>query len=123
MVFHNVIIAVISLFKIRINLSYNSNLISPPLGSCDTPDKLIAYLSDIRKGAVHLPHVKVMVVGHGGVGKSTATQTVLLKRQLLSAGEAYMCIFAFSPRLLCWVSIPKSPRSCADDCHMDITQL
>ena len=71
-----------------LDLSDCDNLLDPPSSVCRTPQQLIAYLDDIRRGATLLSHVRVMVVGHGGVGKSTCTKTVLLGQPLWSSGSA-----------------------------------
>ena len=64
-----------------IDLRYNGYLRSPPRSAIGTPKCLKAYLADLRAESSPAVHIQVMVVGNGGVGKTTWCRTALLGKK------------------------------------------
>lgn len=64
-----------------INLRYNWSLRSPPQSVIRTPEGLKRYLDDLRAESSPAVHIQVMVVGNGGVGKTTWCRTALLGKK------------------------------------------
>ena len=64
-----------------IDLSDNHSLRSPPQSVIGTAEKLKAYLDDLRAESSPVVHIQVMVVGNGGVGKTTWCRTALLGKK------------------------------------------
>ena len=64
-----------------IDLSYNDSLRSPPHSVIRSAQTLKAYLDDLRAESSPVVHIQVMVVGNGGVGKTTWCRTALLGKK------------------------------------------
>ena len=64
-----------------IDLSDNRSLRSPPQSVVGTEENLKAYLDDLRAESSPAVHLQVMVVGNGGVGKTTWCRTALLGKK------------------------------------------
>ena len=64
-----------------INLNGNRSLRSPPQSVIGTSEDLKAYLDDLRAESSPVVHIQVMVVGNGGVGKTTWCRTALLGKK------------------------------------------
>ena len=64
-----------------IDLSGNYSLRSPPQSVIKTSQKLKDYLDDLRAESSPVVHIQVMVVGNGGVGKTTWCRTALLGKK------------------------------------------
>ena len=81
-----------------IDLSGNQSLRSPPQSVIGTPESLKAYLDDLRAESSPAVHIQVMVVGNGGVGKTTWCRTALLGKKpffygmLLLTGLSFDCV-------------------------------
>ena len=82
-----------------IDLSGNHSLRSPPQSVIGSPEKLKAYLDDLRAESSPAVHIQVMVVGNGGVGKTTWCRTALLGKKpffygmlLLLIGLSFDCV-------------------------------
>ena len=69
-----------------INLSSNHSLRSPPQSVIRSPETLKRYLDDLRAESSPAVHIQVMVVGNGGVGKTTWCRTALLGKKPFSYG-------------------------------------
>ena len=65
----------------RIDLSGNGSLRSPPQSAIKTEEDLKRYLDDLRAESSPVVHIQVMVVGNGGVGKTTWCRTALLGKK------------------------------------------
>ena len=81
-----------------INLRGNDSLRSPPRSVIRTAEDLKAYLDDLRAESSPAVHIQVMVVGNGGVGKTTWCRTALLGKKpffygmLLLIGLSFDCV-------------------------------
>lgn len=82
-----------------IDLSCNDSLRSPPRSVIKTAESLKAYLDDLRAESSPAVHIQVMVVGNGGVGKTTWCRTALLGKKpffygmvLLLIGLSFDCV-------------------------------
>ena len=81
-----------------IDLSSNYSLRSPPQSVIETPESLKRYLDDLRAESSPAVHIQVMVVGNGGVGKTTWCRTALLGKKpffygmLLLIGLSFDCV-------------------------------
>ena len=64
-----------------IDLRSNRSLQSPPWIVTWTQEHLKRYLDDLRAESSPVVHVQVMVVGNGGVGKTTWCRTALLGKK------------------------------------------
>eukprot|EP00808_Paulinella_micropora_P028387 g51149.t1 len=75
----------------QVKLSFQGNqLKNPPQSEVDTPALARAYLDKLnREGGERLSPVRVMVVGHGGVGKTTLCDRVFLDRRQLPSLPAW----------------------------------
>ena len=69
-----------------IDLSNNYSLRSPPQSVTGNAEDLKRYLDDLRADSSPVVHIQVMVVGHGGVGKTTWCRTALLGKKPFSYG-------------------------------------
>ena len=64
-----------------IDLSWNRSLRSFPQSVIGTAEELKRYLDDLRAESSPAVHIQVMVVGNGGVGKTTWCRTALLGKK------------------------------------------
>jgi len=64
-----------------IDLRYNRSLRSPHQGVIGYAKALKRYLDDLRAESSPVVHIQVMVVGNGGVGKTTWCRTALLGKK------------------------------------------
>ena len=64
-----------------IDLGNNNSLRSPPQSVIGTEESLKRYLDDLRAESSPAVHIQVMVVGNGGVGKTTWCRTALLGKK------------------------------------------
>ena len=64
-----------------IDLGGNDSLRSPPQSAIATSEDLKDYLDDLRAESSPAVHIQVMVVGNGGVGKTTWCRTALLGKK------------------------------------------
>jgi len=62
-------------------LSWNRSLRSPPQSVIGSAEDLKRYLDDLRAESSPVVHIQVMVVGNGGVGKTTWCRTALLGKK------------------------------------------
>ena len=53
------------------------------------------FVCDLKKNAEHLSCVRVLVVGHGGAGKSTLCEKALMNRQVAPSGIFYLSLFFY----------------------------
>ena len=74
-----------------IDLFWNP-LRSPPRSVIGTEEKLKAYLDDLRAESSPAVHIQVMVVGNGGVGKTTWCRTALLGKKPFFYGMVLLLI-------------------------------
>ncbi len=76
------------------NLNLFGNPIrSPPKYLCDKKDKLKLFVEDLRKGAQRPSHIQLFIVGHGGAGKTTFKQRILLQQPCLNTGYNFIYLF------------------------------
>ncbi len=76
------------------NLRLDDNPIrSPPNYLSDNSNKLKSFIEDLRKGAQHPSHIQLFIVGHGGAGKTTFKQRILLQQPCLNTGIIYFIYF------------------------------
>ena len=81
-----------------IDLRWNDSLRSPPQSVIGSAESLKAYLDDLRAESSPAVHIQVMVVGNGGVGKTTWCRTALLGKKpffygmLLLIGLSFDCV-------------------------------
>ena len=59
---------------------------SPPKAVCYSMEDVMKFVEDLKRGASRLTTVKAMILGHGGAGKTTLKNRVLLDKQCLSTG-------------------------------------
>ena len=52
------------------------------------------FVCDLKKNAEHLSCVRVLVVGHGGAGKTTLCEKALMNRQVAPSGIFYLSLFS-----------------------------
>ena len=78
-----------------IYLSGNYSLRSPPQSVIWPAETLKAYLDDLRAESSPVVHIQVMVVGNGGVGKTTWCRTALLGKQPFSYGMVLLIVLSF----------------------------
>ena len=64
-----------------IDLRGNRSLRSPPQSVIWPEENLKGYLDDLRAESSPVVHIQVMVVGNGGVGKTTWCRTALLGKK------------------------------------------
>ena len=64
-----------------IDLRCSDSLRSPPQSVIGTAEVLKRYLDDLRAESSPVVHIQVMVVGNGGVGKTTWCRTALLGKK------------------------------------------
>jgi len=69
-----------------IHLDGNNSLRSPSQSVIKTAESLKRYLDDLRAESSPAVHIQVMVVGNGGVGKTTWCRTALLGKKPFSYG-------------------------------------
>ena len=81
-----------------IELYGNDSLRSPPQSVTRNAESLKAYLDDLRAESSPAVHIQVMVVGNGGVGKTTWCRTALLGKRpffygmVLLIGLSFDCV-------------------------------
>ena len=75
-----------------IDLRWNHCLRSPPQSVIWSPKGLKAYLDDLRAESSPAVHIQVMVVGNGGVGKTTWCRTALLGKKPFSYGMVLLLV-------------------------------
>ena len=75
-----------------IDMGYNESLRSPPRSVFWSPESLNAYLADLRAESSPAVHIQVMVVGNGGVGKTTWCRTALLGKKPFFHGMLLLLI-------------------------------
>ena len=75
-----------------IDLRGNYSLRSPPQNVIETPESLKRYLDDLRAESSPAVHIQVMVVGNGGVGKTTWCRTALLGKKPFFYGMVVLLI-------------------------------
>ena len=75
-----------------IDLSDNGSLRSPPRSVIESGESLKAYLDDLRAESSPAVHIQVMVVGNGGVGKTTWCRTALLGKKPFFYGMVLVLI-------------------------------
>ncbi len=72
---------------------------SPPKYLCDDifGNKLKLFIKDLRRGSQHPSHIQLFLVGHGGAGKTTFKQRILLQQPCLNTGIVlfYFIYFIF----------------------------
>jgi len=73
-----------------IELWGNVPLRSPPQSVIWSPEDLKAYLDDLRAESSPVVHIQVMVVGNGGVGKTTWCRAALLGKKPFFYGMLFM---------------------------------
>lgn len=71
---------------------------SPPMHVCgadyDDPKTLRAFINDLRaSGGERTSEVRVMLVGHGGAGKTTMKNRIVLNRPCLPTGVIFDFLF------------------------------
>ncbi len=71
---------------------------SPPQYLCDDifGFELKSFIQDFRKGAQHPSHIQLFIVGHGGAGKTTFKQRILLQQPCLNTGYNLLFYFIFN---------------------------
>ena len=90
-----------------VNLSPNNSLRSPPQSVIKTPESLKRYLDDLRAESSPAVHIQVMVVGNGGVGKTTWCRTALLGKKpffygmVLLIGLSFDCVMMMMIGMVC----------------------
>ena len=75
-----------------IDLRGNESLRSPPQSVIWPAESLKAYLADLRAESSPAVHLQVMVVGNGGVGKTTWCRTALLGKKPFFYGMVVLLI-------------------------------
>lgn len=75
-----------------IDLRGNQSLRSPPQSVIGSPETLKVYLDDLRAESSPAVHIQVMVVGNGGVGKTTWCRTALLGKKPFFYGMVLLLI-------------------------------
>ena len=75
-----------------IDLRHSNSLRSPPQSVADIPERLKGYLDDLRAESSPAVHIQVMVVGNGGVGKTTWCRTALLGKKPFFYGMVLVLI-------------------------------
>ena len=63
-----------------LDLTKNKSLQFPPKSIADSGSKaVLAFFDDLRKGNVKVSYAKLMLVGHGGAGKSTLAKALSMQ--------------------------------------------
>ena len=69
----------------QIWLKGNVQLSNPPYDSCSTPQLFEEYVGDLLKGSQQLDVARILLIGHGGAGKTSFARQ-LLGQTLISLG-------------------------------------